>query len=131
MFAIKGRLKVVLLVVGFLAAGLGMYEAFRPQQAEAHCSTVGRVHDDYDWKTGTTKTATGNRETVEMNCSRCQKYPAKDHTRIEVEESSNGVFIYKHRWLWDSDWTHCHSHKYSISYPIWYTVWCNQSGGGG
>ena len=36
MYAIKGRLKVALLVIGFLAVDLGMYGGFQVQDAEAH-----------------------------------------------------------------------------------------------
>ncbi len=131
MFSAKRRLIATICIVGFLVTSLGMYEAFRPQQAEASCSTTGRVHDYYDWNTGNTQTPTGNTATLTTNCSRCQNYPASTHTEIEVEHASNGVFIYKHRWFWSSNWTHCHSHTYSISYTLWHTVLCNQSGGGG
>ena len=48
MFVTKRRLKVALMVVGFLVAGLGMYTAFHPKEAEADCKTVGRVHNSYD-----------------------------------------------------------------------------------
>ncbi len=36
MFAIKGRLKVALMVVGFLVVSLGMYAGFQVQDVEAH-----------------------------------------------------------------------------------------------
>ena len=36
MFATKGRLKVTLLVVGFLVVSLGMYAGFQVQDVEAH-----------------------------------------------------------------------------------------------
>ena len=128
MFAIKGRLKVAVVVVGVLAVvSLGMYEAFRPQQAEANCSTTGRVHDYYDWDTGSTETTLSS-WTETKNCSRCSGYPASTHTVKEVEHASTGVDIWKHRWFWSSNWNHCHSHRYSVSYVSNYTVHCNQSG---
>ena len=130
MFATKRRLQVALMVVGFLVVSLGMYAAFRPQQAEAHCSTVGRVHDYYDWETGKSRTATGNEQIVKTTCSRCT-YPVSDHKQIEIEERTHYVRIYKHRWFWSSNWDHCHSHKHSIGIPFWYTVLCDQSSGGG
>ena len=119
-------------LVGFLVASLGMYAVFQPNPAKADCNTVGRVHDSYQWSTLHSRTATGNSATVERNCSRCTNYPASDHTEIEVDEKYNVVSIYKHRWFWDPDWTHCHSHSpYYVTYTFWYVVLCNQSGGGG
>lgn len=131
MFSTKRRLVATICLVGFLVAVLGMYEAFRPKPAEADCSTIGRVHDSYQWSTLHSKTATGNSATVKRNCSRCTNYPASDHTEIEVDEKYNVVSIYKHRWFWDPDWSHCHSHRYYVTYTFWYVVLCNQSGGGG
>lgn len=130
MFVAKRQLIATLLIVGFLVASLGLYEAFHPQQAEANCSTFGRIHDYYDWNTGKTKTPTGNRETWKTNCPRCPNYPASDHTAIEYDHANNGVFIWKHRWFGSSNWDHCHSHRYSTSYPLWDLVHCNRSGGG-
>lgn len=36
MFAVKGRLKVTLLIVGVLVLGLGLHAAFQVQEVEAH-----------------------------------------------------------------------------------------------
>ena len=130
MFATKGRLKVAVVVVGVLAVvSLGMYEAFRPQQAEAHCSTTGRVHDYYDWDTGSTQTTLSS-WTETTNCPRCPGYPASTHEKKEVEHKNSGVWIYKHRWFWNSNWINCHSHAYSTSFVLEHTVLCNQSGSG-
>ena len=129
MFATKGRLKVSLLVVGVLIVGLGMYGAFQPKQAQAHCSTTGLVHDYYDWKIGRTQTTLDSwNETT--NCSRCPGYPASKHKKKEVEFKKKGRWIYKHRWFWSSNWDHCHSHGYSTSYTLVQTEVCNKSGGG-
>ena len=128
MFAINGRLKVTICIVVFVVTSLGMYEAFRPKQAEAACSTIGRVHNYYDWETGTENVATGNKREKLTVCSRCSS-PYTWHKQLEYEERTHYRRIYKHRWLWSSDWDHCHNHGHSISYSNWYTVLCNQSGG--
>ena len=131
MFVIKGRLIATICLVGFLVAGLGMYAVFQSKPAEAHCSTTGRIHDYYDWNTGNTITPTGETGTLTTNCSRCTGQPASNHAEVEMYHASNGVWIYKHRWFYSSNWTHCHSHSYSTGYLLWHTVQCNHSGSGG
>ena len=49
MNAIKGRLKVALLVVGILAVGFGLYAAFDIHDAHAHTAAIHGWDISYSW----------------------------------------------------------------------------------
>ena len=54
MNAMKGRLKVSLLVVGVLVVGFGMYVGFQPEEVEAHpwsCAWMLHKGSPYDTST--------------------------------------------------------------------------------
>ena len=131
MFVTKGRLKVSLLVVGVLVAGLGMYAAFQPKPAEADCNTIGRIHaepfydDTYDYGEWTGE----ERETSPINCSKCQGYPKSIHKEKKWVSWYDVVVLYKHRWFWKTTWDYCHAHTYRIGIVSWYLIRCNKSGG--
>ena len=130
MFAINGRLIATICIVGFLVASLGMYEAFRPQQAEADCSTIGRVHDYLSVNTDVSSGYTGNERYERMNCPKCLDYPTSRHKLKEWGHTYDSVALWKHRWFWKVSWDYCHSHSGRLTALSWHLVLCNRSGGG-
>ena len=116
MFAIKGRLKVTLFVVGVLVVSLGMYSAFQLEEAEAHSSWVQyNIYDhEYKWKDMSSGTTSGT-------CSYCGSSATIHRTRVR-EECWNrtktyfitGDFSHKHltslkwaRYYWRIDSVTC------------------------
>ena len=129
MFAIKGRLTATICLVVFLVAGLGMYEAFRPKQAEADCSTLGRIHKYFSSETYVSSGYTGNEDSAKTNCSRCQDYPTSIHKLKEWGYTYDSVTLWKHRWLWQSSFDYCHAHSARMTALSWLLMRCNKSSG--
>ncbi len=127
MFATKGRLTATICLVVFLVAGLGMYEAFRPKQAEADCSTVGRIHKSFSYQTYVSSGYTGEEDSAKTNCSRCPGYPASIHKLKRWGYTYDDLRLWNHRWLWDSSFDYCHSHSLRITTLSWHLIRCNKS----
>ena len=137
MFAINGRLKVSLLVVGVLVVGLGIYGAFQVQEATANNSSSSCLIK-IDKISATVLTAvhydgyTGNeRWSSPTTCYVCAGfYPPAKHREAEYKKDYNYYDVWKHRWPWSTSYDHCHTHYYSNVVEItWYIQPCQQWGG--
>ena len=131
MFAIKGRLKVALLVVGVLVVGLGLYARFQIQEAEATHSSWSCVFKTHDivshMKHSTFNHYTGLQRTKLTTCSNCEPcYPSSYHTQYEAVFDYTESTTYKHRYLWETYFDHCHTHSDTGTENIWLTAICNQ-----
>ena len=71
MFANKGRLKVALLVIGFLVASLGMYAGFQIEKAEAQ---GGRIRQWTVTIKGTAVYGSYELQTISKACKQCPCY---------------------------------------------------------
>ena len=131
MFSTKGRLKVTLFVVGFLVVGLGMYMGVQVQDAEATHSSfscifkvhkvVSRIkHSSFNHYTGGSRT----KSTTCSNCAPC--YPSSNHTQLEAVFDYTKHTTYKHRQLWHTYYSPCHTHTDTGTEKRWLTVVCNQ-----
>ena len=131
MFAVKGRLKVTLLVVGILVVGIGMYAGVQVQDVEAthssfscffklHAVVSNIKHSSLSHYTGGSRT----KSTTCSNCSPC--YSNSNHTQLEAVFDYTEHTTYKHRYLWDTFYDHCHTHTDTGTEKRWLTVLCNQ-----
>lgn len=123
-------LKVMVLIVGFLVAGLGLYVAFQVQDAEATHSSLTCLIKQHR-PAGTTysysNTPTGNTRTKNMNCSDCRGQPKKSHTQHEVLSTTYTHDHHEHKYIWESTWSYCHAHVWASS---WSYIWVTQHCGG-
>ena len=131
MFATKGRLKVSLLFVGVLAVGVGMYVGIQVQDVEATHSSfscVFKVHAVVsNIKHLSLKHYTGGSRTKSTTCSNCSPcYPNSNHTQLEAVFDYTEHTTYKHRYLWEPYYAHCHTHTDTGTETRWVTVLCNQ-----
>ena len=80
MSAIKGRLKVAVVVVGVLVVGLGIYASFQPEKAEADQSWLeeSAPGHKYKWKDMSSDTISGT-------CSYCGHSTTIHRTRVREE----------------------------------------------
>ncbi len=132
MFATKGRLKVLLLVVSLLVVGLGMYAAFQVQEVHAHVRFHSGADNDlfhysksghkYKWKDMSSDTISGT-------CSYCGSSTTINRTRVR-EECWNVTNTY-HRIVH----SFCHRHWLNIKWARYYwrldSVTCSNSSCGG
>ena len=129
MFANKGRLKVALLVIGFLVASLGMYAGFQIEKAEAtHSNSLScplKLHTFGSLTSIVTLTPTSTYTTFQGNCSSCGwNAPEKTHKYrkyFRVYYYSRPFF---HKYPWEASYGFCHYHT-SQSYDyVWRTEPC-------
>lgn len=128
MNAVKGRLKVSLLVVIVLTVGFGMYALFQVDNAAADHSSLSclikldRIY--HRVSTVVSSTFTGNTRTKLTNCPECQgmsrNYHAEKQYNVEIDQEE----WYKHRWPWSSSWSECHIHTFTTFDKPWFTVPC-------
>ena len=119
MFATKGRLKVALLVVGFLIVELGMYGAFQIQEANAHSfSCFFHSHSTSTSISTISITKTGKERRKYLKChSAC---PGSSHKQIEYKHDYLKTTRYRR-----SSGAICHKHGPDREQSkFWYTVEC-------
>lgn len=124
------HLKAMVLIVGLLTIGLGLYVGFQSKEVKADCSrslTVHRIsaitHDLTD------DGYTGNeRWSQPTTCYVCAGfYPPSVHREAEYEWEYTITNQWKHRYWWGS-WDYCHTHTLSYTDTDWLVVPCNQWG---
>ncbi len=131
MFATNRQLKMALLVVGVLVAGLGMYGHFQVQKAHAHVPFSEWDNDLFHYsKSGHKfKWEDMSSDTISGTCSYCGSSTTIARTRVR-EECWNVTNTY-HRI------THsfCHRHWLNIKWARYYwqidSVTCSNSSCGG
>ena len=109
MFAIKGRLKVALLVIGVLAVVFGMYGAFHPKQAAAHGGWPtfhSKSGHGYKWKAMSQRSISGT-------CDLCGRSATIYFTRMREE-----CWNTKETYHWIIGWDH--RHYLSIKWARYY-----------
>lgn len=104
MFAIKGRLKVTLVLFLVLAVGFGMYSALQIQEADGHWL----VTHTHKYKNSKDLFSDKTDDDAEMDCSSCgKKRPAKKRVRE--------YHTWKHKW-------HCHWDDIAWTWVYMYVV---------
>ena len=117
MAAVKGRLKVALLVVGFLVAGLGMYGAFQPHDAEAHgsswqCPLMKHKKGTESWSTVYELISNVDPIYEYRTCPNCKGMPPKWHTKRYYKKFAKSTTPCKHKPPVGGSWSSCDSHVY-------------------
>ena len=135
MNAIKGRLKVALLVVGVLVVGLGMYTAFQVQEVEANNSSAScflKSHISFVLQyTVLSRFSTGATQKVKTICTDCWAfYPPHDHTYKQYIENRYEQRDYDHKWP-GQFWEPCHLHAGTVFVSKWEIQNCGHTGFGG
>ena len=120
MFVNKRRLKVALLVIGFLVIGLGMYAAFQEQEVVAHTPTTVNcglnTHQNFA-TSGTYREYLG----VEGNTEACPYCGSQAYVTWKIYKVSEySGYDTMHTPPNIADWNLCHGHYYVLW--TWETV---------
>ncbi len=127
MNAMKGRLKVALLVVGGLLVSLGMYVVFHVSEGEATHSSSScslKLHKPGSTSYVAITTATTSTRTKIMNCSNCPGMPKKNHTQRKYKTTYYYSQPHYHKYPWQSSYSMCHTHTWQSWSYNWVTVLC-------
>ena len=140
MFAIERLLKAMLLVVGVLAVGLGLYAAFQIQEADAHNPFICTILDASQHKPypgnpyHSTTTTNLSQRSISGTCGVCRGSATLTSWRQRIKVKTERK--YKHLVTANPNqyfWSYCHSHSstkvsYQWSPP---TTTCHNSSCGG
>ena len=117
MFATKGRLKVALMVVGFLVVGFGMYGAVQVREAKAHSpyycgwyhGLQHRPDSNNPYKSSSITQL--SQRTITGTCSVCGGSAKLTSWRERYESKTEKKYEHFLDLLGYYGWTYCHSHS--------------------
>ena len=128
MLVTKRQVKVMLLIIGLLAVGLGNYAVFQFQEAEADHSSISCVvkidRIFHRARVILSMGFTGGEGSSFTTCVECSGGQPKMHKTKEYEMEIDCEDHYKHRWPWSSSWSDCHIHYYRATTRVDLPVPC-------